>query len=306
MTTASALPGSAPRLRFDLAGWQVFPAASPAELRAAAALTPKATGVYVFLDAAGCAIYVGKSVELNRRLASYARQRAAGQADARPATLALFGWPGRAAAEREVAVRVAYRLTDSESGALITEARLIRRYRPRLNVAGVEGQSFVFVGLTREPWPRLFTQRAPADQDTPGATAPVAEYLGPFTDAQALERILRSLRRLFPYRTHPDLPARCLDYDLGLCPIPPGVPPDPALAARYRRSLRSLEAVLSGQRPAVVSLWRAQMKRASMCGDYETAARRRDDLAALARLVAGNHRAAVSDPAPDPVAAPTS
>ena len=283
-------PGPTQRARFDLAGWQVFPAANPTELRAAASQVPKATGVYVFLDAAGFAIYVGKSVELGRRLASYARQRGAGQADARPATLALFGWPNQPPSEGEVATQVGYRLTDSESGALILEACLIRQCRPRLNVAGLNGQSFIFVGFTREPWPRLFTARAPADQAVPDSDL-AADYLGPFTDARALEQTLRSLRRLFPFRLHRDSPAHCLDYDLGLCPLPPGPNPDPAVITRYQRQLRSLKAVLSGQRPSVVTGWRSQMNQASKRGDYETAARRRDDLAALARIVESRRQA---------------
>jgi excinuclease ABC subunit C len=278
---------------FDPAGWEIYKIAGPAELRTIIAGAPRTPGVYVFLDATGTAIYIGKAVRLRDRLLSYTRLGSFPLADVRPVTVGLFGWPSRQAESEDPAssrpdaagaVSVGWRECLSEADALILEAKLIRTLQPRLNVLGRDDKGYTFVGFSADACPRLFLIRAPSGRaPEPDPPRVGATYIGPFTDSRALARTLDALRRTFPYPVHRDQRARCLEYEIGLCPLPPGQP-EANVAPLCRRNIRAIKAILAGQSATLARAWRRQMREASARGEYERAARWRDDLAALARV----------------------
>ncbi len=101
-------------------------------------------------------------------------------------------------------------------------------------------------------------------------------YIGPFTEGKAIKRVLRLLRRVFPYytaRKHPVLP--CPYCHIGLCP---GPKPD---AKEYKRSIENLTAVLKGRRVSVLNSLRKSMEQASKEQDFERAAVLRDQVFSL-------------------------
>lgn len=306
---------------FERSDWLIHPISGPAQLREVIAMAPRKPGVYVFLDATDTAIYIGKALRLRNRLGSYTRAGRLTESDHRPVTIGLFGWPRRqprpdedlgwprkrtddplgwpqrqmgpdeANAEKAApaigqagATAVGWRECSSESEALILEARLIRTLKPRLNIRLRDDKGYTYVGFSADACPRLFLVKAPSGRrPAPDPPRPGARYVGPFTDIRALERTLAALRRAFPYVVHRDRPARCLEYEIGLCPLPPGQP-ESELAPLCRRNARAIRAILSGQTAGLARTWRRQMRVAAANTDYEAAARRRDDLAALVRV----------------------
>ena len=140
---------------------------------------PALPGVYLFKDARGEVLYVGKASSLAARVRSYL-----GHDPERPHLDEM----------RERAADLDTILTGSEVEAVLLESTLIRQHRPHYNVLLKDDKSFPFVKLSvQEEWPRLSVTRRVVDDG--------ARYLGPFTDVKALRRTLRDLRRIFPIRT---------------------------------------------------------------------------------------------------------
>lgn len=174
-------------------------------LTAKLAELPAAPGVYMFLDAGGSVVYVGKAKSLRARVRSYFR------ADAlRDPRLA-----------RMVAVIVDFEtiLVNSEAEALLLEATLIRERAPRFNILLKDDKSFPYVKVTvQEPFPRVLVTRQ-LEKDG-------SRYFGPFTNVKSMRRALRMVKTTFAVRTcdyplprqAPDRP--CLDYHIDRCRAP--------------------------------------------------------------------------------------
>jgi excinuclease ABC subunit C len=140
---------------------------------------PAAPGVYLFKDARGAVLYVGKALRLSSRVRSYLN----------PEESRLYlDEMMREAVDLDVI------LTDSEVEAVLLESTLIRQHRPRYNILLKDDKSFPYVKISvQEEVPRLsITRQVRYDG---------ARYLGPFTDVKLLRRTLRELRRAFPVRT---------------------------------------------------------------------------------------------------------
>jgi len=253
--------------------WPRLPAATPGELKQALADAPVTPGVYAFFDDAGMPIYIGKATSLRHRLTSYARlAKGPRPGDVRLVTIRLFN----------LSATVAWQATDSPATALIVESQLIRAIRPRLNMRLGDDRGRWYVGFSADLCPRLFVLRAAGDPDSPDH--PGATYAGPFSAGADLRVALSALRRDFPFITHRGAPVRCLEFDLGLCPLPPGED-EAEWASHCRSQARRLKAVLSGANKKIAGRWRREMREAAQAGEYELAAHRRDDLQALARLI---------------------
>lgn len=244
-------------------------ALSPA-LAAKLEAVPDEPGCYLYKDAGGRVIYVGKAKSLRKRVLTYF-QRAAHH----PArTLRLV----QEVADLELIV------LDSEVEALLEESRLIKELQPRFNVRLKDGKDFPLLAITREQFPRVFVTR---DRKLEGA-----DLIGPFTAAADLHRAYHFLQRVFRFRTcdldlREDDPARprfraCLNWHIRRC----SAPCTPAIsAAGYGDDVRALRAFLSGRGKAeVVAGLTLRMKDAAKALQFEEAARVRDQLHAIARL----------------------
>ncbi|HKQ57212.1 MAG TPA: excinuclease ABC subunit UvrC, partial [Candidatus Eisenbacteria bacterium] len=224
---------------------------------------PAAPGVYLFKDGPGRVIYVGKAKRLSQRVRSYLVEAD----DAWRVELM------REAADLDVI------MTDSEVEALLLEATLIRQHKPRYNVLLKDDKSFPYVKVSmQEEFPRLSVTRQVRNDG--------ARYLGPFTDVKRLRRTLRHVRRIFPVRTcrnfedyvRADRP--CLYYHIKRCVGPcysrAAVRPDD-----YRALVEGLLMFLTGRDDELLVRLRQEMERAAEAREYETAARRRDQIRLL-------------------------
>ncbi len=220
---------------------------------------PREPGVYQFLDGERV-LYVGKAVELPDRVRSYAdpRSERIRQMVAR-------------ADQLDVAV------TDTESQALLLEANLIKRHRPRYNVRLKDDKSYPVVALTDHPVPRIEVTR------DPGAGATV---YGPFTEMTALEAVVKALRRVYGLRGCSDhkysgRDRPCLDYEMGLCAAPCT---GEISEAAYREEVAAVERFFEGETGMLAEPLRAAMEAAAGDQEFERAANLRDALAAVERF----------------------
>ena len=227
---------------------------------------PEGPGVYLWKDAAGEILYVGKAKRLRSRVRSYF----AADFDASPKNRLLQ----RLIADVETIV------VPSEAQSLILENNLIKEYRPRFNVRLKDDKSYPSIAVTLgEPFPRVLVTRR---RDIPGA-----RYYGPYTDVGQLRRTLAIIRRLYTVRScGDDLPTErrerpCLDYHIGRCRAPcVGWQAEDD----YRRMVEDVVEFLEGRTGDVRQKVREAMLAASGREDYERAREMRDALRWLERL----------------------
>jgi len=228
---------------------------------------PHAPGVYQFKDARGKPLYIGKAVDLHDRVRQYITQT-----------------DSRVAMVRELMRRAAdlsFIVTESEYDALVLEANLVKQFRPRYNVMLKDDKSFPYVKLTAEEFPRVLLTR----QWVPDGGA----YWGPFTNVRALRATLKFVAGLFAVRTcsleidgRKKYPKPCLDYHLKLCTAPcvNYVSPED-----YQVQCEALAKFYSGSYAEVQRTLAGRMQQASEQRRYEQAARYRDLLRSLERVV---------------------
>ena len=227
---------------------------------------PDGPGVYLWKDAEGQVLYVGKAKRLNSRVRSYF----ASDFVESPKNRLLM----RLVADVETIV------VPSEAQSLLLENNLIKEYRPRFNVRLKDDKSYPSIAVTLgEAFPRVLVTRR---RDIPGA-----RYFGPYTDVGQLRRTLAVIRRLYTVRScADDLPAErrerpCLDYHIGRC-LAPCV--GWQLAEDYRRMVDDVLAFLEGRTQDVRVRVREAMFAASAREDYERARDLRDALKWLEKL----------------------
>jgi excinuclease ABC subunit C len=236
--------------------------------------TPNQPGVYVFRNATGEVIYVGKARSLRKRLASYFQPSRTLRAD--PKLRALIH-----SIHAYETIQV-----DSEAEALLLESRLIKQYDPRYNVELRDDKRFLHVCVDfSEPFPRLTLVRLRKDDGR--------QYFGPFPRAGVLRQTVDFLSRRFGLRVctvrHPGPEARkhCLDPVIRdcLCPCQGNV-----TAEAYAKSLGEALAVLSGNCRPVVEELRQRMVVAANARRFEQAAEIRDIIENLQTVCAPTRR----------------
>ena len=171
----------------------------------------KKTGVYFFLDRNGKLLYIGKAVNIQNRIRSHFANKDTTS-------------PAKAKLLKETR-SIRWELCSSEPEALIREAELIKKLKPRYNVLLRDDKNYLFVGITKEKFPKVFLTHQPAGHGTrfsgkagSGSARQVSRYVGPFTDGNSLKRVLKYLRKALPYCTCRSLHNReCLSGTLGRC-----------------------------------------------------------------------------------------
>ncbi|MDR7401426.1 MAG: excinuclease ABC subunit UvrC [Armatimonadota bacterium] len=239
---------------------------------------PARPGVYLFRDAQGRVIYVGKAASLRARVRQYFQDSA--HADS-PRIRHLVG----KIADFEVIACA------TEVEALILETNLIKQHRPPYNVRMADDKAFPYVKITHEAFPRiLMTRKVVRDG---------AKYFGPYPyhEPKLVRRTIRTIRRLFKLRSCAieitrDLPRPCLDYDLGLCTAP--CVAWGATAEQYAEQVRRAVLFLEGRQASLVEELREEMRRAAESLQFERAAQLRDQVQAL-EAIAERQRAAGAD-----------
>lgn len=227
---------------------------------------PRKPGVYLFRNEAGEVIYVGKAVSLRDRVRSY------------------FQPSGRFVSAKVKAMvehirDLEYIVTDSEVEALILEANLIKEYSPRYNVRLKDDKNYPYLKVTDEPFPRVIVVRRPGKD---------GRYFGPYANPKAVRETLKFLRKLFPIRTCTlDLSGElnfkpCLLYHIGRCGAPcAGLQGE----EEYNRLVDEVCLFLEGRHHRLIPELRRKMEEAAAKLEFEKAARLRDQMQALERVV---------------------
>ena len=227
---------------------------------------PESPGVYLWKDAAGGVLYVGKAKRLRSRVRSYVASDA--------------GLNGKTRLLMAQAVDVDSIVVPTEAQALILEANLIKEHRPRYNILLRDDKSYPYIKVTlQEPFPRAWVTRRVLDDG--------ARYFGPYTDVGAMRHSLNVVKRLFTVRSCSwdmprEMPERaCLDYHIGRCQAPCILAQS---QASYRAMIDEVVLFLDGRTAEVRRRVRDRMEAASAALDYERAASLRDALVHLDRM----------------------
>jgi excinuclease ABC subunit C len=249
------------------------------DLQATLAKLPDRPGVYLMRDARGEVVYVGKAQSLRHRVRSYWQKASSGP---------LEGHRIRGVIDRIADVE--YTLTDSVSEALLLEANLIKRYRPRFNVRLKDDKSYPYIKVTlADDFPRVERTRKLVQDGS--------RYFGPYASASSVDESMNLVRRLFPFRTctieiregERALQRPCLLYHIKRCQ---GPCIEAVSKTDYRAQISQIELFLEGRQESVVRALTADMRAASERTDYERAAALRDKIRAIERTMESQKMAA--------------
>jgi excinuclease ABC subunit C len=227
---------------------------------------PQSPGVYRMLDAAGEVIYVGKARSLKARVSNYAR---------------LNGHTNRIARMILATVSMEFVTVRTEAEALLLEANLIKRFRPRFNVLMRDDKSFPYILICRD-------HAAPAVMKHRGARNRKGEYFGPFASAGAVNRTVNMLQRAFLLRSCSDSvydsrTRPCLLHQIKRCSAPCT---GEINLEDYSKLVDEAERFLSGGSQTVREMYQRLMEEAADKLEFETAAKYRNRLWALAHVTA--------------------
>jgi excinuclease ABC subunit C len=223
-------------------------------------------GVYQMLNARHKVIYVGKALDLRKRVSSYFQRT---HADAKTASM------------MELVANVEVTVTNTEAEALILEYNLIKRHKPRFNVILRDDKSYPYIYVsTKHPFPRLQFHR--------GARKGKGRYFGPYPSTSAVRKTLNELQKLFLIRQCQDSYFKnrtrpCLQYQIKRCTAPCV---DYVDEDAYAEDINAAILFLEGKNRGVIDGMVERMERASANQDYEQAARFRDQISRLKKVEA--------------------
>jgi excinuclease ABC subunit C len=225
---------------------------------------PNSPGVYLMKSSQGRIVYVGKAVSLRKRLASYFRA---------PEAL-----PDKTRVMMGKVAAIDYLCTETEKEALLLEASLIKKHRPRYNIVLRDDKSYILFKLDKaSDYPRLtLTRRVNKDR---------AVYFGPFTSALAARETLKALNRIFPLRKCKDTTFRnrsrpCLQHQIGRCLAPCVYD---VSVQEYKRLVSRVELFLQGRTQSLLKSLNKEMQQAAAELNFERAASIRDQIRAISR-----------------------
>ena len=250
--------------------WTSLESKYPVTLRDKLAAVPCAPGCYLMKNSHGTIIYVGKAKVLRNRVRSYFQKGADHTRRVRRMVheTADLDWI----------------VTDSELEALILESNLIKKHHPTYNVRLRDDKSYPYIAITlSEEWPRpVFVRKLrmqPKETD---------KYYGPYTDSEAVRETLRLIRRVFRVPCGFKSPEQskgkaCMYYHIDQClgPCAGKVSRD-----EYMLVIRDVMAFLEGRREELVSRLLEQMNHAAENLEFERAAKIRDQVASIQKLIA--------------------
>ena len=220
---------------------------------------PDSPGVYIMHDKADNIIYVGKAINLKRRVSSYFQTR-----------------PRSPKIEKMISLidHFEYIMVESEMEAFVLECNLIKENRPKYNTMLMDDKTYPFVKITLfEKYPKIYlTRRHPKDG---------AKYFGPYTNVTAVREILKMFRKLYGYRTcekkldGSKVERPCLYHQVGECPGPcsGNVSED-----EYKKGINEIIRFFEGDTAGVVKDLKSKMLKCSENMEFEQAAAYRDML----------------------------
>ena len=224
------------------------------------------SGVYLFKDAAGQIIYVGKAVSLRRRVESYFR----GKHQSLKTDLLVDRI-------RDIGIIP----THSEAEALLLEASLIKEHQPKYNVELKDSKSYPYIQITKEEYPLVSVVRFNARKHKNIK----ADFYGPYVNPSLIREALVIIRKIFHFRTcEPFADKPCLYFHMGLCDAPciKNISQE-----EYARNIRHVRFILEGKKDDLHKDLQRTMQELARQKNFEAAAKVRDQLRAIGALYSG-------------------
>lgn len=221
---------------------------------------PSQSGVYMWRNAEGIIIYVGKAKSLKNRLSSYF----SGNKDIKTRLLISH------------ARSIEYITTNNEYEAFLLENNLIKKHTPKYNINLKDGKSYPVLRITNEKYPRLFKTRTIIQDGS--------QYFGPFPDATALDTFIETLYEIYPLRHCKNFRKKtspCMYYHIGRCLAPCC---KNVKESTYNEFIDEISSLLEGKGEETTKKLENSMKKAAADLNFEKAARLRDGLKALSVL----------------------
>lgn len=190
-------------------------------------------------------IYVGKANNLKKRVSSYFKAKNLGE-KTKQLVLQIY--------------KIKIILVSSEIEAFLLEEKLIKKYKPKYNVKLQDGKSFPLIKITiNDEYPKVLMVRR---KESDGSI-----YFGPYTNATSLKKVLKIIRRIFPYQSvinHPK--SLCLYHHLGLCPCPLVTGNE-----KYKETIKHIIGFLNGDTKKIIRELTKKRDKYSKGQDYENA-----------------------------------
>lgn len=219
---------------------------------------PKKPGVYIMRDANDEIIYIGKAKNLINRVRSYFREKLD-----RPKTQILMSHFDS----------LEYIVTNSEKEALILEATLIKKHRPRYNVQLKDDKRYPYVKITNEKYSRLIITRNITKNGI---------YYGPFTDVTSVKKTVKFLKSLFKIRTCRNMDGPCLNSQIDLCYAPCS---GEISKEEYDEIINKIDLFFQGKYSVIVKNLKKEMAEAAENEQFEKAAVLRDQITSIEEIM---------------------
>lgn len=228
---------------------------------------PDKPGVYLMKDIDGSIIYVGKAINLKKRVRQYFQS-------SKNKDLKVISMVKKIS-------EFEYIITDNELEALILEANLIKKHKPKYNILLRDDKQYPYIKITlNEKFPRILKVRQVKKDKS--------KYFGPYTSTGAVNDTIDIIRKLYPLRTcnlnlegkPKDRP--CLNYHIGRCLGPCFKKID---EKNYMNMVNEIILFLNGKEDKLIELMENKMKEAAKCLDFEKAARYRDKINSLKHML---------------------
>ena len=219
---------------------------------------PKKPGVYIMRDANDEIIYIGKAKNLINRVRSYFREKLD-----RPKTQILMSHFDS----------LEYIVTNSEKEALILEATLIKKHRPRYNVQLKDDKRYPYVKITNEKYPRLIITRNITKNGI---------YYGPFTDVTSVKKTVKFLKSLFKIRACRNMDGPSLNSQIDLCYAPCS---GEISKEEYDEIINKIDLFFQGKYSVIVKNLKKEMAEAAENEQFEKAAVLRDQITSIEEIM---------------------
>ncbi len=225
---------------------------------------PKTSGVYLFKNKKDIPIYIGKAINIKRRLSNYGN---------------LPKLPRRLQKMVSQTVNIDFELTESERNALLLEALLIKKFSPRYNIRLKDDKSFPLIKITNGTFPRLTRFRNDFSNED--------KVFGPFTSALKTDKVIKILQKSFKLRSCNDSEFKnrtrpCLLYDLKQCSAPCVSKVD---ENEYKNQVSDTIKFFQGSQKKIFNKLEKQMVYFSESQNYEKAAELRDSIQSLNYII---------------------
>ncbi|MDR3222856.1 MAG: excinuclease ABC subunit UvrC [Methanobrevibacter sp.] len=219
---------------------------------------PEKPGIYIMKDKKDKIIYIGKSKSLKKRVKSYFKDK-----HESPKTYVLM----------KHFYSLEYIITESEKEALILEANLIKKHRPRYNIRLKDDKRYPYVKIVNEKYPRLNITR----NITKGGI-----YYGPFTDVGSVRKTVKFLKSLFKIRTCKNMDGPCLNSQIDLChaPCDNGISQE-----EYKKIIEKVDLFFDGKYNRIIEDLEKEMEEIAIKQEYEKAAVLRDQINSIKEVM---------------------